>query len=80
MDWSSLDFEPSDFGGAIDPLRRINLQLPKGHGLAALTFVIRSEDGDNWWRDNGSNFTIPVPGSRARQAKDKALGFEDELR
>jgi len=36
--------------------------------------------GTAWWRDGGSNFTVPVPGSRAKKEKDKALGFEDELR
>ena len=36
---------PMDFGGSTHPLQRIGLELPRGHGMAALTFVIRSEDG-----------------------------------
>ena len=36
--------------------------------------------GTIWWRDGGANFTVPVPGSRAKKVEDKALGFDDELR
>lgn len=116
-------------------VQRISLTLPHGHGLAAIPFVIRSEDGERgslrdhgdpwlssrvrytspdsnlpiqpccaqpslpesqplpaplrprarpagnqWWRDGGSDFTVPVPGARAKKEKDNALGFEDELR
>lgn len=35
-----------EIGGAVVPLQRISVDLPPGHGLAALTFVIRSEDGE----------------------------------
>ena len=45
VDWSTVDFTPMDFGGSTHPLQRIGLELPRGHGMAALTFVIRSEDG-----------------------------------
>ena len=36
--------------------------------------------GNSWWRDNGSDFTVPVPGARVKKERDTALGFEDELR
>lgn len=39
-----------------------------------------SRAGETWWRDGGSNFTVPVPGARAQKAEDSALRFEDELR
>ena len=45
VDWHAVDFDPTDFDGAYNPLQRIKLQLPAGHGLAAIPFVIRSEDG-----------------------------------
>ncbi|PRW33076.1 alpha-glucan water chloroplastic [Chlorella sorokiniana] len=79
VDWNSVDFDPVDFDGDNNPLQRISLTLPHGHGLAAIPFVIRSEDGNQWWRDGGSDFTVPVPGARTKREKDKALGFEDEL-
>lgn len=49
VDWSSVDFEPEDFDGEDNPLQRIRLQLPRGHGLAAIPFVLRSEDGGWGW-------------------------------
>ncbi|KAL4422809.1 hypothetical protein ABPG75_009006 [Micractinium tetrahymenae] len=79
LDWNEVDYEPEDFGGSTHPLQRIKLHIPSGHQLAALTFVIRSEDGTMWWRDGGGNFTIPVPGARARKDRDQSQGFEDEL-
>lgn len=45
VDWSSLDYEPSDFDGASDPLLRVSMRLPADHKLTALTFVVRSQDG-----------------------------------
>lgn len=45
LDWNKVDYEPEDFGGSTHPLQRIRLEIPSGHQLAALTFVIRSEDG-----------------------------------
>lgn len=38
--------------------------------------------GERWWRDGGSDFTVPVPGARKLpKVKDNAIGvFEDELR
>lgn len=45
LDWNQVDYEPQDFGGSRHPLQRLRLHLPAGHHLAALTFVIRSEDG-----------------------------------
>lgn len=79
LDWDQVDYEPEDFGGSRHPLQRVKLVIPPGHGLAALTFVMRSEDGTRWWRDGGGNFSVPVPGSRVKAEKDRALGFEDEL-
>ncbi|KAL4448876.1 hypothetical protein ABPG77_007593 [Micractinium sp. CCAP 211/92] len=78
LDWNKVDYEPEDFGGSTHPLQRIRLEIPSGHQLAALTFVIRSEDGTMWWRDGGGNFTVPVPGPRA-QGGDRSQGFDDEL-
>lgn len=132
LDWRQVDYEPEDFGGSTHPLQRIRLEIPSGHQLAALTFVIRSEDGERrlgrergnclfagssqlgwvssvsicwllscgaaalhtpafsrlirpppgtmWWRDGGGNFTVPVPGPRAKHDRDRAQGFDDELR
>ncbi|KAI3430517.1 hypothetical protein D9Q98_005110 [Chlorella vulgaris] len=80
VDWSSLDYEPSDFDGASDPLLRVSMRLPADHKLTALTFVVRSQDGDSWWRDNGSNFSVPLPGSKQqKEKKDRAQSFDDEL-
>ncbi len=36
--------------------------------------------GNQWWRDGGSDFTVPVPGARAKKEKDNALHFDEELR
>lgn len=37
--------------------------------------------GDSWWRDNGSNFSVPLPGSKQqKEKKDRAQSFDDELR
>lgn len=46
LDWDQVDYEPEDFGGSTHPLQRIRLQIPSGHNLSAVTFVIRSEDGE----------------------------------
>ena len=35
-----------EIGGSVVPLQRTAVQLPRGHDLTALTFVIRSEDGE----------------------------------
>lgn len=35
-----------EFGGAKVPLQRLVLQLPAGHGLSGVTFVVRSADGE----------------------------------
>eukprot|EP00887_Chlorella_sp_A99_P007269 scaffold2.g7269.t1 len=56
------------------PIQRTTLQLPRGHGLAALTFVIRSTDGTAWWRDGSGNFVIPVPGPRHREDAKRVPG------
>jgi hypothetical protein len=37
-----------EFGGAKVPLQRLALQLPAGHGLSGVTFVVRSADGERW--------------------------------
>lgn len=37
---------PLPLQGRLIPLQRATLQLPGGHGLGALTFVLRSEDGE----------------------------------
>jgi alpha-glucan,water dikinase len=67
-------------GGSVVPLQRTAVTLPKGHGLSALTFVIRSKDGTRWWNDGGSNFTAPVPGPKpAATEADSPLRFEDEI-
>lgn len=67
-------------GGSVVPLQRTEVTLPKGHGLSALTFVIRSGDGTRWWNDGGSNFTAPVPGPKpAATEADSPLKFEDEI-
>jgi alpha-glucan, water dikinase len=62
------------------PLQALTATFPKGHGLAALTFVIRSEDGTAWYRDAGGDFLVPLPGPR-RAAKDgdPAAAFDDDL-
>jgi hypothetical protein len=73
-----MDFEPAN--GEETPLRRIKMRVPRGHHLSALTFVIRSEDGEHWWRDNGGNFTVPLPGSRQQKTRDRTHSFDDELR
>lgn len=66
-----------EIGGAIVPLQRVSVELPKGHGLNALTFVLRSEDGTRWWNDGGSNFNVPVP-SPVKEASGP-MAFEDEI-
>lgn len=66
-----------EIGGALVPLQRVSINLPKAHGLNALTFVLRSEDGTRWWNDGGSNFNAPVPGP-VKEASN-ALSFEDEI-
>lgn len=69
-----------EIGGSVVPLQRTAVTLPKGHGLSALTFVIRSGDGTRWWNDGGSNFTAPVPGPKpAAFEADSPLTFEDEI-
>lgn len=40
-------------GGAKVPLQRVTLQLPSGHGLNGLAFVVRSEDGEGERRGRG---------------------------
>jgi alpha-glucan,water dikinase len=69
-----------EIGGAVVPLQRTEVVLPSGHGLSALTFVIRSGDGTRWWNDGGSNFAAPVPGPKAAASEtDTPLSFEDEI-
>lgn len=68
-----------EFGGATVPLQRTSLSLPGGHGLTAVTFVLRSDDNTRWWKDGDSNFTIPVPGPKKLDTKDHSLAFEDEI-
>jgi hypothetical protein len=36
--------------------------------------------GEHWWRDNGGNFTVPLPGSRQQKTRDRTHSFDDELR
>lgn len=38
-------------GGDRVKLQRVTLEVPAGHDLAGLSFVIRSADSTNWWRD-----------------------------
>lgn len=35
-------------------LKRVKLDIPAGHDLSGLTFVIRSGDSTAWWRDGGA--------------------------
>ena len=49
------------------PLQRITLTIPADLNVANLQFVMRSNDGSMWYRDGGSNFTVPVPGVPIRQ-------------
>ena len=76
MDWSSVDYEPHDFGGATNPLQRISLQIPAGHGLAALPFVIRSEDGALRWRCCGAAGTGPARLARGSSARRVQAGVQ----
>ncbi len=38
-------------GGAKVDLKRVKINIPAGHDLSGLTFVIRSADSTAWWRD-----------------------------
>lgn len=38
-------------GGAKVDLKRVKVNIPAGHDLSGLTFVIRSADSTAWWRD-----------------------------
>lgn len=40
-----------EIGGNKVQLQRITLQIPAGHDLSGLVFVVRSADSTMWWRD-----------------------------
>lgn len=69
----------AEVAGERVPLQGIHLTIPGDHKLSGLTFVMRSEDSSRWWRDGGSNFSIPLPGGPSAKAGDAAAKFEDEL-
>lgn len=52
-------------GGDRVKLQRVMLEVPAGHDLAGLSFVIRSADSTNWWRDgalpSAPAFSTPCP-------------------
>ena len=69
-----------EFEGSIVPLQRVVLRLPEGHGLNAISFVLRSDDNTRWWKDGDSNFSVPVPGPKSAHARDDvSASFDDEI-
>jgi alpha-glucan,water dikinase len=65
-----------EIGGAVVPLQRVAVELPRGHDLTAVTFVLRSEDGTRWCNDGGANFNVPVPGAGKEAAPPVELNDE----
>ncbi|GAB4820070.1 hypothetical protein N2152v2_007116 [Parachlorella kessleri] len=78
---SCKDKDIDGYKGSWDqPLSRVTLQLPNGHGLTSLIFVLKNEDGSSWWKDGSGNFTVPLPGAkREKKGKGAAAGFDDDL-
>ncbi|GLC33353.1 hypothetical protein PLESTB_000342400 [Pleodorina starrii] len=50
-----------EISGAKVPLQRITINIPPGHHLGAVTFVLRSSDSTMWYKDAGGNFVVPLP-------------------
>ena len=42
-------------------LQRVTLDVPAGHDLAGLIFVVRSADSTVWWRDGAPCIPVWVP-------------------
>lgn len=42
-------------------LQRVTLDVPAGHDLAGLIFVVRSADSTVWWRDGALCIPVWVP-------------------
>ena len=42
-------------------LQRVTLDVPAGHDLAGLIFVVRSADSTVWWRDGALCLPVWVP-------------------
>ncbi|KAK9852315.1 hypothetical protein WJX84_008608 [Apatococcus fuscideae] len=61
------------------PLQQTRLSISSGHDLNGLTFVVRSDDSTAWWRDGGSNFSVPIPGASAAPDQKETPNFEDEI-
>ncbi|KAK9816496.1 hypothetical protein WJX72_001009 [[Myrmecia] bisecta] len=67
-------------GGEKVPLQRVKINIPAGHDLSGLIFVVRSADSTKWWNDGGSNYNAPVPGAAmGLRSMDPGSDFEDEL-
>lgn len=39
-------------------LKRVVMNIPAGHDLSGLIFVIRSKDSTAWWRDGAATFYL----------------------
>ena len=48
-------------------LKRVKVDIPAGHDLSGLTFVIRSGDSTAWWRDGTISWTPCPTDTKIRQ-------------
>ncbi|XRB06735.1 alpha-glucan, water dikinase [Pycnococcus provasolii] len=64
---------PGDF---IVPLQAITLSVPLSLNIAAIPFVVRSNDETRWWKDGARNFVVPT---RLKQAEDDDLTMVDDV-
>jgi alpha-glucan,water dikinase len=49
-------------GQAVVPVQQAVLTIPADHPHFGLTFVVKSVDETEWWKDGPSNFMVPLPG------------------
>lgn len=52
---------------------------PADHSLGGLSFVLRSFDNTMWYKDNSTNFFVPVPSKASPQIEKPVPRIEDDL-